>query len=91
MLAFGMSADEADKIIELKKGADKIAGTKDDLVFYNVVDALGPESPIKDYFTTKSNYFRIESRGMIDRSKINSGITCVLDKGAKKLIYYREY
>ncbi len=97
MLAFGLDEVSAETIIVLRNGIDKIAGTKDDFVFPTVAAALRPkssldtESPLEKYFTIKSNYFRIESKGTIDRSKISSVIACVLDKGAKKLIYYREY
>ena len=91
MLAFGLDEVSAENIIVLRNGIYKIAGTKDDFVFPTVAAALGEGSKLEIYFTTRSNYFRIESKGTIDRSKINSRIACVLDKGAKKLIYYREY
>jgi len=49
----------------------------------------------KQCFTTMSNYFRIESKGVMKASKIEKKIVCVvrrgINKGAGKLISYREY
>lgn len=98
MLALGLSDGVADIIIRTRLGDDKEAGTEDDGIFTGDIAAqlgLSVDSPdrtvLGNNFTIASNYFRIEAMGMVARSKINSRITCVIDKGAKKLVYYREY
>lgn len=97
MLAYGLDENWADIIIKIRNGEDKIAGTKDDGVFHNIAKdteswplTLGERDILGNSFTTKSNYFRIESKGMVDKSKIGCKIVCVVDKGAKSLKYYRE-
>ncbi len=99
--AFGLSDQSIGTIILTRNGIDNVAGTKDDNRFDNVgaiADQIGlpvdsPERTVlsENYFTTKSNYFRIESKGMTDKSKIGAKIICVVDRKAKKLKYYREY
>jgi general secretion pathway protein K len=99
--AFGLSDQSIGTIILIRNGADNVAVTKDDGCFDSIgatadqigLPAYSPERTVlsENYFTTKSNYFRIESRGMVDRSKIGRRIDCVVDRKAKKLKYYREY
>lgn len=92
--AFGLSDQSIGTIILIRNGADNVAGTKDDGCFDSIgatADQIGRTVLSENYFTTKSNYFRIESRGMVDRSKIGRRIDCVVDRKAKKLKYYREY
>ena len=97
MLAFGLSDGVADIIIGIRNGPDKTAATKDDGYFSgDIAGQLGlPEGSdravLGKYFTTRSNYFRIESKGMVNRSRITSKIVCIFNKGDKKLEYYREY
>lgn len=98
MLAFGLSEPAIDQIITFRNGVDKVAGTKDDVAFYAMprqgdFQYLTPNdiAILGNYFTTTSNYFRIESKGMIDGSRIISKITAVAKKGDEKLVYYREY
>lgn len=98
MFALGLSIGTVDIITGIRNGADKIAGTKDDVVFSGDIAAqlgLPMDSPdrtiLANYFTTKSNYFRIETKGMVDKSRISAKIVCVMKKGAKKLEFYREY
>lgn len=98
MLACALSDGLADIVIlKVRNGPDNISGTKDDGFFSgDIAGQLGlPEgadrAALGKYFTTKSNYFRIESKGAVDRSKITSKIVCVVNKGDKKLAYYREY
>ncbi|MFA5084875.1 MAG: hypothetical protein WC482_00745 [Candidatus Omnitrophota bacterium] len=100
MLACGLGVNMVNGIMNVRNGQDGIAGTKDD----GLVNDITPEAVAKwniafdeneknalNYFTTKSNYFRIESRGAVEGSKIGVKIACVVDRKAKKLIYYREY
>jgi general secretion pathway protein K len=99
--AFGLTDQSIGTIILIRNGADNVAGTKDDGRFDNigaVADQIGlpadsPERAVlsENYFTTKSNYFRIESKGMVDGSRITSKIVCVVKRGDKRLKYYREY
>ncbi|MDD5423052.1 MAG: type II secretion system protein GspK [Candidatus Omnitrophica bacterium] len=49
---------------------------------------------IRNSFTTKSSYFRIESKAALDRSGVEKRIVCVVQRDAQKgtiLISYREY
>lgn len=101
MLALGLSEEIVATIIMFRNGQDKIPGTKDDNVFSDIAAqtrgwniANDNDIPIlgdTNLFTTKSNYFTIESKGMADRSKITSKIVCVVKRGDKKLQSYREY
>jgi len=98
MLACGLGENLVAGIMNIRNGEDGIAGTKDD----GLVQDISPEAT-KDWditseernalnnFTTNSNYFRIESKGILDRSRITSRIVCVVKKGDKQLKYYREY
>jgi general secretion pathway protein K len=103
LVALGLSVSTADAVIVLRNGPDNTAGTKDDYIFTGndiapVIESLNMNITEAEkallsgnLFTTKSNYFRIESKGAPDRSGIVSRITCVADKGAKKLVYYSEH
>lgn len=103
MLALGLSENAAEIIIKFRNGDDNIAGTKDDGSFSDMSQAQSlladPDAYRNDIailgngniFTTRSNHFRIISDGAVDNSRVHSVITCVVDKGAKKLEYYREY
>ena len=98
MLACGLGESLVASIMNIRNGEDKIAGTKDDGLVQDITpeatgkwDITSAERNALNYFTTKSNYFRIESKGTIDKSRIGGRIVCVIDKGAKKLKYYREY
>jgi type II secretory pathway component PulK len=100
MLACGMGENLITAIMNVRNGQDNIPGTKDDGLVNDVTpEATGrwniafdeTEKNALNYFTTKSNCFRIESKGMVDRSRISVKIVCVIDKGTKKLKYYREY
>lgn len=98
MLALGLSIGLVDIIGGVKNGPDKTPGTKDDGWFSgDIASQLGipldsPERTILgNYFTTASNYFRIESNGVASNSKVVSKIVCVVKRGVNKLEYYREY
>lgn len=96
---FGLSDQSIGTIILTRNDADNVAGTKDDVAFSSISQAQSLLTDENDrailvnnnIFTTASNYFRIESKGMIDKSKIGARIVCVVDRKAKKLKYYREY
>ena len=98
MLACGLGENLVVSVMNVRNGEDRIAGTKDD----GLVSDLTPEATGKwditsdernalNNFTTRSNYFRIESKGMVDKSKISARIVCVVDRESGKLKYYREY
>ena len=98
MLACGLGENLIASIMNVRNGEDKIGGTKDDGLVQNITseatqnwDITTDERNALNNFTTKSNYFRIESKGKVDKSKIGARIVCVIDKGSKKLKYYREY
>lgn len=98
MLAFGLSSPAVEEIINYRNGVDRIAGTKDDMVFY-IMPRQGElqyltvqdVAILGNNFTTVSNYFRIDSKGVVDRSRIISKIACVVKRGDRKLVSYREY
>lgn len=98
MLACGLGENLVANIINIRNGSDKIAGTKDDGLVQDITpeamekwDITTDERNALNNFTLKSNYFRIESKGAIDKSKISVKIVCVAKKGDKQLKYYREY
>ncbi|MDO8535927.1 MAG: type II secretion system protein GspK [Candidatus Omnitrophota bacterium] len=98
MLACGLGENLVASIMNIRNGIDKVAGTKDDGLVQDITpeatgkwDITSDERNALNNFTTKSNYFRIESKGAIDKSKISAKIVCVIDKGTNKLKYYREY
>ncbi len=93
-----------DKITNYRNGTDGQKGTKDDNIFIDtniesVVPGLSANEAaiignLKNYFTIESNYFRIESKGIIDRPKIEKRIVSVATKndgGNFELVSYREY
>ena len=91
----------ADRIISFRNGYDGLPGTKDDNVFTadinieGIVPELSTLAPeLKKYFTTKSSYFRIESEGVLSRSKVGRKIIAVSQQVQGKvptLKSYREY
>ncbi|MDD5436231.1 MAG: type II secretion system protein GspK [Candidatus Omnitrophica bacterium] len=91
----------ADRIVMFRSGPDRESGTKDDVNFTGdiSIEAILPElstqaAEIKKYFTTKSSYFRIESEGTLDKSKIGRSVVCIVTKEQGKtptLKSYREY
>ncbi|MCX5667987.1 MAG: type II secretion system protein GspK [Candidatus Omnitrophica bacterium] len=100
MRACGLGENLIAGIMNVRNGRDLTAGTKDD----GLVNDITPEAAARwniafdaneknalNNFTTGSNYFRIESKGAVDRSKISARIVCVIDRKAKRLKYYREY
>ncbi|MDP3730000.1 MAG: type II secretion system protein GspK [Candidatus Omnitrophota bacterium] len=99
--SYGLSDQSIGTIMLTRNGADNTIGTKDDGGFNNIgtiadqigVPAYSPERTVlsENNFTTASKYFRIESKGMIDKSRIGASLVCVVDGKAKKLKYYREY
>ena len=98
MLAVGLSEKAADMIVGFRNGIDGLPGTKDDGIFLNTAQDiiswdLTPDEKfiLGNYFTTRSNYFRIEARGAVDGSSVTSRVVCIVKRGAKKLEYYREY
>ncbi len=94
----------ADKIIALRSGFDGIEGTKDDNKFLTpninmeqisqgALSATQSANLIKD-FTITSNYFRIESEGVVGKSKTTKKIKQIMQRNqgqAPKSIFYREY
>lgn len=104
LLAFGMTEAAADALVRYRSGLDGAPGTKDDLVFTDInietlLPGLDPEKDvpsianIKSFFTTKSNYFKLESRGVVTNSKIARTVEAILVKDVKcgaKLIHYHE-
>lgn len=98
MIACGLGENLAANIINIRNGSDNIAGTKDDGLVQDITpeatqnwDITSDERNALNRFTTKSNYFRIESIGSIDKSRMTSRIVCVVKKGDRQLKYYREY
>ena len=91
----------ADRIATFRNGGDGEKGTKDDNGFTAdmSIEALMPElsatqvAELKKLFVIKSNYFRIESTGIITKSKMGLKVTCVVNNAADKNFkfdYYKE-
>ena len=92
----------ADSVITFRNGPDGAKGTKDDNLFSAdiSIERVLPElsaaqiAELKKSFTTASKYFRIDSRGMIAKTKIGKRVVAVIGKEQGKaptLKYYREY
>lgn len=102
LIALGMTDLLAKRIIEYRNGPDAKPATPDDGVFPDVnievvlIDLPARESAIvvslKNSFTTKSWYFKIESQGVV-RSNVMKTLSCIVKKGEGKcqLVSYREY
>ena len=104
LLAIGLSPLVVSQMIQYRNGPDGIAGTKDDLPFgdiniENIFSGTGSTQDtatlanLKNSFTTTSNYFRIESTGIITKSKVSKKIAAIVKKEQGKIILksYREY
>ncbi len=94
----------SDRIIAFRNGADGIEGTRDDNKFFSAADmnieaitqgllSATQAENLKKSFTTASRYFKIESTGTIDRSKVSKKTVYVTTRDQKGpvLIFYREY
>ncbi len=105
LMALGMPEMLADKVIIFRNGSQVLldVNTMDSVLSSNLPGGLTDDEVLvlgnlksKQCFTTASNYFRIESKGVINTSKIEKKIICVAqrdaaNKGVSKLISYREY
>ena len=104
LLAIGLSPSIVGQMAQYCNGPDGIAGTKDDMAFGGVdIESIfsgtvsaqdtAAVANLKNSFTTTSNYFRIESTGVMTRSKIVKKIVVIAKKEAGKVILksYREY
>jgi len=102
--AIPLIEDTINAIIVFRNGTDGILSTQDDGIFDsgNMTTILslpgigltpGEITKVTNSFTTTSNYFRIESRGVVERAKMKKRIICVAKRGTGenlKLISYRE-
>lgn len=105
LLAVGLTANIIGQITRYRNGPDGIAGTEDDgelaaLDRETIGKVFGGQiSPqdiaiVTNSFTIQSKYFRIESKGLTDSSKIEKRIICIVRKEQgkwPKLESYREY
>ena len=104
LISIGLSPLIASQILQYRNGPDGIAGTKDDTPFSDInienifSGAISAQdtasiSNLKNSFTTTSNYFRIESTGMMNKSKVAKKIIAIVKKEQGKIILksYREY
>lgn len=103
LLALGIGPEAIGNINRHRHGSDNIAGTKDD---NPIMDAdlthiepilLRPPSTnevaIISGLKTSSSFFRVESTGVVDKTKIAKKITAIIQKeqGKTTLRSYREY
>ena len=104
LLSLGLSQAVVSQMIQYRNGPDGIAGTKDDMAFGDInienlfsgtisAQETSTIANLKNSFTTTSNYFRIESTGVINRSKVAKKIVCIIKKEQGKVLLksYREY
>jgi type II secretory pathway component PulK len=103
LLALGVTAAAVEAIVIYRNGPDGLSGTYDDRVFtdVNIESRLRDIEPkdaasignLKNSFTVRSNYFKLESKGMVTNSKVARTVVAILqrdDKCGGKLIQYRE-
>lgn len=104
LLSLGLPPLVVSQMIQYRNGPDGITGTKDDLAFSDInienifsgsISAQDTSTigNLKNSFTTTSNYFRIESVGIMNRSKVAKSIIAIVKREQGKIIlkYYREY
>lgn len=106
LVALGFTEEQAGIIEGMRRGADGIAGTLDDLFFTDtgmlsqklieVQDLKGPEREALDRLlstvklTAAPSLFRIESVAQRPESRENNRITCVFNPNNDKIIYWHE-
>ena len=102
LIALGMTDLLASRIIEYRNGTDGRPGTSDDGVFQDVnIEVVLKDLPVqestivvslKNSFTIKSQYFKIESQGVV-RSNVKKTLFYVVKKseGKCQLVSYLEY
>ena len=103
LAALGLDGATAAQIIRYLNGPDGIQGTKDDSSLTDAdiahIDnillrpASANEAAIISGLKTKSSFFRIESTGVVDKTKVAKKITAIVQKDHGKVILksYREY
>ncbi len=103
LTALGLDAATAAQIIRYRNGPDGIQGTKDDSCLTDAdiahIDnvllrpASANEAVIISGLKTKSSFFRVESTGVVDKTKVAKKITAIIqkDQGKSILKSYREY
>jgi general secretion pathway protein K len=103
ILALGVSADLADKIVSFRSGKDTIAGTSDDNIFQIPSDMVtelsefyrlsDPEllqlNSISEKITTKSENFMIRATAGLKKGKFTASVSCVISRGGK-ILYWSE-
>lgn len=83
------------EIMGFRKGNDGIIGTADDGIYRDIgrIPLPTQAESLRNSFTIKSDYFRIESKGAIDRSKTEKKLAAIATKdagGNYKLVSYHE-
>ncbi len=92
MLAMGLDAQTAARIVEARNGPDGIAGTKDDLIIKDLAQAaqeLGADSEsLSQIFTTASEPVRVESRATLGPTRYV--VTAVIQRRQGAAICWEE-
>lgn len=92
MLAMGLDAQTAARIIEVRNGPDGVAGTKDDRILKDLAQAareLGADSEsISQIFTTASEPVRVESRATLGPTRYV--VTAVIQRRQGAAICWEE-
>ncbi len=87
------------KIIDYRKGDDKIIATADDQsIDLSRPDQLGLNPPernlfnylINNFFVVKSDYFKIKAQGIYKDKKVKSNITAVIKRGEEGFYFWHE-
>lgn len=106
LLALGLNNEIVDKILLFRCGKDGIEATEDDNVFMkpmDIVPVLNSAYGLSDseisllndivgkYITTVSNNFMIRSLARLARGRNTKEALCVLNRGSKKILYWRQF
>ena len=101
LLALGLNQETVEKILEFRRGQDKIEGTQDDFLIsspdqikqvggLNAVEAAKLEAAIDNYLTASSDTFMIKGIATLGNKKRTAEVVCVADREGQ-ILYWKEF
>lgn len=106
LMALGLRADVADKVLSVRNGVDEEESTKDDYIFYKTFDIASEMSIFVDLkreditqidflnaarkIKTNSDYYLIRSLAYTDPLKPEKEVQCVYNSKDNLVVYWRE-
>ena len=106
LLAMGLEAEVADKILQVRKGTDNVEATRDDHVFFHTFDVAAEIAKIvvfearearqidvlnaKGLITTESGFYSFTSRVPSSDGGFKRMIACVFSAFDNRIVYWNE-